>query len=418
MFECGLFFLVLFSGGTAHPREKEDVFMKAVSSAVGPLRADREARIVASARLVAHERAAVLSVEVAGKLLSDGKPLTASVLRARWNRKEKRPEKVVRVCELTLAKKNPRTTFRDEGLDRDSEYLYAVVVRTGAGSGLFKNAGSVTVPTLFSWGRSKTLLALFLFSFFYFYFIRTARRREVFLRRIAGIDAIEEAVGRATEMGKPVLYVPGLEDQTDVQTLASIVILGHVGRTTAEYGVRLVVPVRSPVVMTMAQEIVRDAYTVAGRPDAFVADDIRYLSDEQFANCAGVDGIILREKPAANLYLGTFYAESLILAETGFATGAIQVAGTASVPQIPFFIVACDYTMIGEEFYAASAYLSRDAQVVAGIKATDWFKAVLIGYFLVGLGAALLAKTDWHSEFFQKLLLYLKHPELFRTGEC
>ena len=33
-----------------------------------------------------------------------------------------------------------------------------------------------------------------------------------FVRRLAGIDAIEEAIGRATEMGRPVLYVPGIQD--------------------------------------------------------------------------------------------------------------------------------------------------------------------------------------------------------------
>jgi len=167
---------------------------------------------------------------------------------------------------------------------------------------------------------------------------------------------------------------------------------GRQSRTGAEYGVRMFVPTRWPVVMTMAEEIVHDAYTVAGRPDAFVSEDIRFLSDDQFAFCAGVDGIILRDRPAANFYLGAFYAESLILAETGFASGAIQVAGTASLAQIPFFVVACDYTMIGEEFFAASAYLSRDPRVIAAIKAADWLKVCLIVYFLCGAALALLGE--------------------------
>ena len=168
--------------------------------------------------------------------------------------------------------------------------------------------------------------------------------------------------------------------------------------------------------MTMAQEIVRDAYTIAGKADAYVSDDIRYLSDEQFAFCGGVDGIIMRDRPAANIYLGTFWAESLILAETGFASGAIQVAGTASVPQLPFFIVSCDYTMIGEEFFAASAYLSKDPQAVAGIKAADWFKAALIAYFLFGLTLALTEQFCGQGSlgaFIKSVFEYLQKPDLF-----
>jgi hypothetical protein len=82
--------------------------------------------------------------------------------------------------------------------------------------------------------------------------------------------------------------------------------------------------------------------------------------------------------------MGSFYAESLMLAETGFTTGAIQVAGTANVHQLPFFVVACDYTLIGEELYAASAYLSGEARLVGGLKGADMLKLLMILTILVG----------------------------------
>ena len=74
----------------------------------------------------------------------------------------------------------------------------------------------------------------------------------------------------------------------------------------------------------------------------------------------GLDGIMVRERPATVFLLGMFYAESLILAETANSVGAIQIAGTDASSQLPFFIAACDYTLIGEELYAASAYMSRE----------------------------------------------------------
>ena len=38
----------------------------------------------------------------------------------------------------------------------------------------------------------------------------------------AGLDAMEEAIGRATEMGKPVLYVPGIDDANNIQRRANL----------------------------------------------------------------------------------------------------------------------------------------------------------------------------------------------------
>lgn len=213
---------------------------------------------------------------------------------------------------------------------------------------------------------------------------RLAKRgRPFFIRKLSGVTAIEEAVGRATEMGRPVLYVPGIDDVNNIQTIFSLVILESVTKMVATYDTPILVPVCKAFVATMAEQTVKQGYDNAGRPDAFDPSSVRYLSDEQFAYAAGVNGIITREKPAANLYLGSFYAESLLLAETGFLQGAIQVAGTANVNQIPFFVVACDHTLIGEEFFAATSYMSREPSLVGALLASDIFKFLLIILLLV-----------------------------------
>ncbi|HJL78798.1 MAG TPA: DUF6754 domain-containing protein [Candidatus Marinimicrobia bacterium] len=211
------------------------------------------------------------------------------------------------------------------------------------------------------------------------YNIRMAERGEEFyLRPIPGLKAVEEAVGRSTEMGKPVLYVPGIMDMDQVETVAGVIVLGHVAKMTARYETSLNVPVSRSIVMKAARETCRESYMLEGRPDMFHDDVVHYLTDDQFAYAAGVNGIMVREKPAACLYMGKFYAESLILAETGNSIGAIQIAGTASQAQIPFFVTACDYTLIGEEFFAASAYLSQKPELIGGVRGQDMVKVGVI----------------------------------------
>lgn len=252
--------------------------------------------------------------------------------------------------------------------------------------------GTVTpVGNWFHAGRVNVLVGVVLLSSLALYFIRRARRgEELYVRPIPGIEALDDAIGRATEMGRPILYVSGLDPASSISTIASMIILGRVARRAAEYNVRLLVPCVDPIVMNTEREIVKEAYIDAGRPDAFDPDSVFYVTDSQFAYVAAVDGIMMREKPAANLYMGYFYAESLILAETGAATGAIQIAGTDADTQLPFFVTACDYTLMGEELYAATAYLSREPLILGSLKGQDAGKVVMATLLLLGTALASL----------------------------
>jgi hypothetical protein len=149
----------------------------------------------------------------------------------------------------------------------------------------------------------------------------------------------------------------------------------------------------------VAREIVKEAYNAGGRPDAFNPNSVFFITQDQFAYAAAVDGIMMREKPATNFFMGTFRAESLILAETGAMTGAIQIAGTDAVTQLPFFIVACDYTLIGEELYAASSLLSGEPLLLGTLKAQDYGKLIIILLFVLLSLITLIFKWDFQMLF-------------------
>lgn len=286
---------------------------------------------------------------------------------------------------------NGKQFYQDEGgaeakLKNGERYYYKLNFITE--DGLVAETKVVSaIPKIQYFNTSKvpTFIFTFLFCGLIYYFIIQARRgKDLFIRKMVVIDAMDEAVGRATEMGKPILYISGLSTISDVATIAAINILSGVAKKTAQYDTRLIVPCRDAVVMTVQQEVVEEAYLAVGRPDAYRKEDVFYLTDDQFGYVAAVSGIMVRDKPATMLYMGMFYAESLILAETGASTGAIQIAGTDAVTQLPFFITACDYTLIGEELYAASAYISRDPLLLGSLKGQDWSKIILLVMFVVG----------------------------------
>ncbi len=243
----------------------------------------------------------------------------------------------------------------------------------------------------FNWTKLNNIVLGALLSFLILGFISLARRRDLYIRRIGGLEALDEALGRATEMGKPVLFIHGLRDMSQISTIAAVNILGRVARRTAEYDAALRVVAPDPVVMSVSQETVQASYFEAGRPDAFNPDHVFVAGTEQFSYAAATEGIMVRERPAAHIMMGYFYAESLLLAETGSTTGAIQIAGTDAFTQLPFFVTTCDYTLMGEELYAASAYLSREPKLLGSLKGQDAGKAIIIAAIVLG---ALLATVD------------------------
>ncbi len=221
--------------------------------------------------------------------------------------------------------------------------------------------------------------------FFILLNVRRARSAKgLYLRRIAGLNAIDEAIGRATEMGKPVLMVPGIGDidQIGVQAQA-LTIFSYISQTIARFGSPMRLCVAHPATFTLAQEIIRAAYQSEGMAERYDPDSVQFVTDRQFAFAAGVAGMIHRDKTAACFFLGSFYAESLIFAETANSVGAIQVAGSTQNTQTPFFIAACDYVLIGDEFYAASAYLSREPVLVGSLVGQDWCKLLVAATVLI-----------------------------------
>ncbi len=290
-------------------------------------------------------------------------------------------------------------TDSDTALVNGNQYFYRVASVYAADSSFSPvSQAAIPKPQFF---HSKRIL-VFVFMLLYtgttiLFIVHAKKGRKLYVRPIAGINAVDDAIGRATEMGKPILFVPGLGEASRVATIAAFTILARVAKKVAEYQTRIIVPNYDPVVMTICQEVVKEAYSSAGRPEAFDPKDIYFVTQDQFPYTASVNGTMLRERPATNFYMGMFYAESLILAETGFIAGSIQIAGTDQLIQIPFFVVACDYTLMGEELYAASAYLSQEPQQLGTLKAQDWGKVAAVALMIAGMIVYLFATEAGNS---------------------
>jgi hypothetical protein len=215
------------------------------------------------------------------------------------------------------------------------------------------------------------------------------------IRKIAGLDAIEEGIGRATEMNRPVFYIPGNGSFSDPQLLASMAVLSEVAKMTAKYDTRLIVCVPVSAVYPVIEEIVRQSYVTEGKIESYKAEDVRWFSDHYFGYAIAIVGLMFKERVATNIMLGTFAFDALMYAEAASQAGAIQIGGTAANTQVPFFVAACDYALIGEEIYAAAAYLTKDPVRVATLVAEDWAKFLVTAVLVVGAALSTAGNAQW-----------------------
>lgn len=253
---------------------------------------------------------------------------------------------------------------------------------------------------IFEAGTFGPFIALLIFIVLVYVMIQMARAGAQMrqIHPIPGLDALDEAIGRATEMGRPVLFIPGIGDTQVPSTLSSFPILAHTAVQAARYDTRLLELNRSPIVYAICESITREAYLEAGRPDAYNPDDVRFLTDDQFGFTGGVFQTIEQEKPAACVFYGSFAAETMLIAEVAAMAGAVQIAATDNSIQLPFFMAAADYTLIAEEMYAASAYISKDPVLTGTIVGEDIYKFLM--FALIVVGAVVASVTRGHMAGF------------------
>ena len=233
--------------------------------------------------------------------------------------------------------------------------------------------------------------------------VKTGRRFTI--RPIPGLEQLELAVGRATEMGRPALFCTGVSDTTHPEFYASMPILTRIARVSARYRNRLIIPVCMEKTLSLLQSTYETACREAGENRLYNPSDVRFFPGGQVYFAAASMGYMLKERPAACFYFGYYELESLLLSETGQVVGAMQIAGTSQLFQIPFFIAACDYVIIGEELFAVSASISGEPILSGSLFGQDCMKIVVVLSAIVG---TILATLPGFGPTFLEILSLLQ----------
>ncbi|RKX19409.1 MAG: hypothetical protein DRP51_07450, partial [Candidatus Zixiibacteriota bacterium] len=123
-------------------------------------------------------------------------------------------------------------SYMDKGVESGQSYIYKIATVYDGGT-VDSEPSKTVIPDTepVNWNLLNLFLIGLVIAGAVIYFIAHAKRgKKLFIRKIAGLEAVDEAIGRATEMGRPILFIPGINDMDDVQTIAGITLLGRVAK--------------------------------------------------------------------------------------------------------------------------------------------------------------------------------------------
>ncbi len=244
-------------------------------------------------------------------------------------------------------------------------------------------------------GRAITLLWLIISTVLLWITINQSRKNPFTIRRLPALDELDDGIGRATEMGRPVYIDYAATNKLRTggrQTggiLAGINIINYVARRCAELDCDLIIPCGSTDHLVIAEETARAAYLAEGKIDQYKTDTVRFISEDTMAFQAGVVGMIMREKPATGILVGAPGWPTQAQLESLNRVGAISIAGV-DTPTRLHDMACADYALYGSDIFATAAYLTKDPVLSGSIRAQDIMTLITVGTLLLGLllGAA------------------------------
>ncbi len=259
-------------------------------------------------------------------------------------------------------------------------------------------------------GPSTVFILMALLGFLIFFFSAWApleRGRRPTLRPLRPLSRLRRIVGTSSETGQTVHYSPGtggLNDQPGTaEALSGLTSLSSVARVTARSKAKLVVTTNDTLTYLTADDVVQAQYVEAGRREDYNPTEVRFVSQQdRLAYAAGVTGLLSEPNMGGNLMLGRLDSEYLLIGDRSNQRDLPQVVGSSRIEAMPLMLASAgpENTLLGEEMFAAPAYLDRDPAHVAGVLAQDRMRVLIILIIIIGTVATTLGLVPNIGDYF------------------
>jgi hypothetical protein len=218
-------------------------------------------------------------------------------------------------------------------------------------------------------------------------------RRTPKLRVIPALTRLYRAVGLSVEDGTRLLLSLGPGDlitKDGASALAGFALLRQLTTRTSLSDRPPVAVAGDAALALLAQDTMEAGYRTAGAAEFYQPTTGRLTGLTPYSSIAGTMPIVRDENVSAAVLIGHFGVEAALLADAAERGNTLVVGSSDDLAGQAALYASANEALIGEELFAAGAYLEGSPARVASLTVQDILRWLIILVLLMGAGLKLL----------------------------
>ena len=221
--------------------------------------------------------------------------------------------------------------------------------------------------------------------FFFMYFGR--HWLKISLRDIQAFRRFQREVDLSVEGGKRLHVSLGrgsVNDMPGGASFSGLTILDRCARAASNSDQPPMATCGDGVITILSQDTLQSTYRSLATEQRYDPTTVRLTGLTPMAYAAGAIPTIHDENVTTNIYAGHFGTEIALLTEAGERSRSLTVAGTDDISAQAVLYATSDEPLLGEELYAAGAYLGTGPSHVASLNMQDIVRWLLVAVIILG----------------------------------
>ncbi len=219
------------------------------------------------------------------------------------------------------------------------------------------------------------------------------RKSPINFRDIPALARLYRTLGLSIEDGTRLhisLGSGGLLDARGGSALAGLAMLRHIAERTSVSDKPVVASAGDPAIGLLAQDTLQSGYHAANVDDLYVPTSGRVTGLSPFSYAAGAMNISQNENVSANIMIGHFGAEAALLADAADRANVTLIGASDDLAGQAALFASTQDALIGEELFAAGAYLGAGVSHRASLTLQDLLRWLVIIALLGGVAAKIV----------------------------
>ena len=207
------------------------------------------------------------------------------------------------------------------------------------------------------------------------------------LREITAYARLKRSIGLSVEAGQRLHLSLGHGGINGLQGASAFVGLSVLQRIARVASISDRPPIASSGEATLtilSQDTLQNAYHAIYADSQYEPTAAQLTGLTPFSYAAGTLPLIFDEQTSVNLAVGSFGSEVGLITDANERTGGLSIGGSENMSAQAVMYASAQELLVGEELYAAGAYLQAGPLHTASLRAQDTLRWIIVGIILLG----------------------------------